>query len=317
MGGTRRWWPPRGLVLVVVAAGLGLSLAGVVVLRRDGPGRPPVPPPGGVQVLAAGDVASCDTKTDEKTARLLDQQSGTVLVLGDAAYDDGTAEEFRQCYAPTWGRHRHRSRPVPGNHDYGDDDAGDDRASGYFDYFGEAAGTKGEGWYSYDLGSWHLVALNSNCRKIGGCQAGSPQERWLRGDLAANAARCTLAYWHHPFVSSGRKHGGAPAMAPLWRALYEDGADVVLAGHEHHYERFAPLDAGGFPVPSGGIRQFVVGTGGGEELYKFDDPAPGSEVRDNDTYGVLRLTLLEGSYEWRFLPAGAKGASDQGRDSCR
>jgi hypothetical protein len=315
--GDRLTFPSRRRALVVVAVGLCVVLAGVVLLRRGGTGRPPPPPEGGVEVLAAGDVASCDTETDEQTARLLDQQPGTVLVLGDTAYDDGTAEEFRQCYAPTWGRHRHRSRPVPGNHDYGDDDAGDDRASGYFDYFGAAAGTEGEGWYSFDLGSWHLIALNSNCKKIGGCQAGSAQETWLRADLAANSARCTLAYWHHPFATSGKKHGGAEAMAPLWRALFEHGADVILSGHEHQYERFAPLDAYGRPAPAGGMRQFVVGTGGGEEFYKFDDPQPGSEFRDNDTYGVLRLSLLEGTYEWAFLPAGGKGASDHGRDSCR
>ncbi|MDQ3944282.1 MAG: metallophosphoesterase, partial [Actinomycetota bacterium] len=305
------------LAPALVAAAVGVILAGgVVVLRRDGDAPPPAPPPAGVEVLAAGDVASCETETDEKTARLLDGQPGTVLVLGDTVYDDGTAAEFRRCYAPTWGRHRHRSRPVPGNHDYGDDEGGDDRGSGYFGYFGKAAGTEGEGWYSYDLGSWHLVALNSNCRRIGGCQAGSAQERWLRADLAANTARCTLAYWHHPFVSSGRKHGGTPAMASLWRALFEHGADVVLSGHEHNYERFAPLDVEGRPASSAGMRQFVVGTGGGEKLYRFGAPKPGSEFRDDDTYGVLRLRLLDGAYEWRFLPAG-DGSSDHGRGSCR
>jgi hypothetical protein len=262
------------------------------------------------RVVAAGDVTGCDSTGDEQTAPLLEELGGTILVLGDAAYPSGTAEEFERCYGPTWGRFRERTRPAPGNHEYGTEGA-----SGYFGYFGSAAGRPGEGWYSFDLGPWHLVALNSNCGAVGGCGPASPQVRWLRDDLAASDARCTLAYWHHPRFSSGAVHGNDDEVDGLWRALDAADADVVLTGHDHEYERFGRLDADGRPGDNG-IRSFVVGTGG-RSHYAFGPPLPGSEVRNNDTFGVLSLELREGGYDWRFVPVAGAAFEDHGADDCR
>ena len=222
----------------------------------------------------------------------------------------GSPEEFARCYEPTWGRHKARTRPAVGNHEYGTPGA-----AGYFGYFGAAAGEAGKGWYSYDLGAWHVVALNTNCSQVGGCQAGSEQERWLRADLAANGARCTVAYMHHPRFSSGNVHGGSSAVDPLWRALEADGAELVLAGHDHHYERFAPQTASGALDVERGVRQFVVGTGG-RPLYAFGPPEPNSEVRDNTTWGVLHLRLRDDRYDWRFVGRPGSSFADSGTSSC-
>jgi hypothetical protein len=261
-------------------------------------------------VIAAGDIAACDSGGDEATAALLDELDGTVLALGDTVYEDGLTREFGHCYEPSWGRHRDRTRPVVGNHEYGT--AG---AAGYFDYFGEAAGTPGEGWYSFDLGTWHLIALNSNCEQIGGCDEGSPQVVWLADDLASSDADCTLAYWHHPRWSSGNEHGPVPATAHLWRTVHDAGVDLVLGGHDHVYERFVPMDAHGAPDPEGMV-QFVVGTGG-RSLYGFDAIRPTSAAHDNSTFGVLRLALGFGSYQWEFIPVAGGSYTDHGRASCR
>ena len=261
-------------------------------------------------LVAAGDIADCDVDGDEITARLLDSLPGTVAVLGDAAYERGSHEEFARCYEPTWGRHRGRTRPAVGNHEYGTPGA-----AGYFDYFGSAAGERGKGWYSYDVGAWHVIALNSNCAQAGGCQAGSEQERWLRSDLAAHPAKCTLAYMHHPRFSSGNLHGGSPGVEPLWRALHDYGAEVVLAGHDHDYERFAPQSPGGALDSKRGVRQFVVGTGG-RSLRRFGPPKPNSEARGNTALGVLHLRLRDGSYDWRFVAEPGKPFRDSGSDRC-
>jgi hypothetical protein len=261
-------------------------------------------------LLAAGDIADCSSSGDEATAALLDARpEGVVATLGDNAYPRGTAREFTDCYGPSWGRHRHRTRPAPGNHDYQTS-----RAAGYFAYFGAAAGEPPRGYYSYDLGSWHVVVLDSNCGGTS-CRAGGVQERWLRADLAANGAACTLAYWHHPRFSSGSTHGSDDAVAPLFEALYEAGADVVLAGHEHNYERFTPLDPSGAVDTSRGIRTFVVGTGG-RSHYRFGSPITGSEVRNSDTFGVLELALEPGRYRWEFLPEPGKTFTDSGTGTC-
>jgi 3',5'-cyclic AMP phosphodiesterase CpdA len=241
---------------------------------------------------------------------LLAAQPGTVLTLGDTVYDDGSTEQFTRCYLPSWGRFRDRTRPVPGNHDYQTAGAG-----GYHGFFGPRAGPPGTGWYSFDLGQWHLVALNSNCAAVGGCQPGSRQERWLRADLNAHPARCTLAFWHHPRFSSGTTHGSDPAVGGLWLALYQAGADVVLTGHEHNYERFAPLDPSGRVDPATGVREFVVGTGG-ESHYPLGSPLPGSQARDSGTFGVLRLQLRPLGYDWRFLPAQGGSFKDSGTGAC-
>jgi acid phosphatase type 7 len=282
------------------------------VLGGCAPERPPRPPSGEV-IVAAGDIATCNSKGDEATARLVGDIDGTVLTLGDNAYRDGSAQDFEECYDPSWGRYKDRTKPSPGNHDYYTEGA-----EGYFDYFGKAAGDPDEGYYSYDLGEWHLIALNSNCGEGEiRCGPGSAQVRWLEEDLAANEEkRCTLAYFHHSRFSSGVKHGSTAGVEPLWEALYEAGADVVLSAHEHNYERFAPQDPEGRADPQGGIREFVVGTGGSASLYPILDPLPNSEVHNDETYGVLKLTLNPKSYEWRFVPVEGETFTDSGSARC-
>jgi acid phosphatase type 7 len=260
-------------------------------------------------LLAAGDIASCDSPGDEATAALLDGLDGMIATLGDTAYGAGTPAEFGQCYEPSWGRHKGRTRPAPGNHDYGTPGA-----AAYFNYFGAAAGEADKGYYSYDLGDWHLVALNSNCAAVGGCHAGSPQEQWLRADLAAHPTPCALAYWHHPRFSSG-PHGGDVALEPIWQALYDAGADVVLVGHDHLYERFAPQDPRGVADSARGIRQFTVGTGG-RSHYSVVRNTANSEVANSDTFGVLRLTLRPADYDWEFVPVAGGSFTDSGSGSC-
>jgi 3',5'-cyclic AMP phosphodiesterase CpdA len=243
--------------LVVLAAcepaGLGYRPGAATGLH---PGPDPttttVPRATPARVLAAGDVADCRSPGDEATAAVLDRHGGTVLVLGDAVYESGSHQEFAECYQPTWGRHLHRTRAVPGNHEYHTPGA-----AGFFDYFGAAAGAPGSGWFSFDLGAWHVVGLNSNC-KVVSCAAGSAQHRWLVADLAASGAACTLAFMHHPRFSSG-PHGGTTAVAPLFTALHAAGADVVLAGHDHHYERTHPVDGITYVVSGGGCKTTRVG----------------------------------------------------------
>jgi 3',5'-cyclic AMP phosphodiesterase CpdA len=260
-------------------------------------------------LIAAGDIASCASTGDEETARLVDRMRGTVALLGDDAYESGSAEEFTRCYRPSWGRQKARTRPAPGNHDYLTPGA-----SGYFGYFGSAAGDPSKGYYSYKLGRWHVIALNSNC-SIVPCNAGSPQERWLRSDLSSHRARCTLAYWHHPRFSSGQ-HGDLPATADFWRDLEAAGADVVLSGHDHDYERFVPVDADGRRDPAHGITEFVVGTGG-KNHYRMTRPAPPtSAVRNDTTFGVLKLTLRANNYSWQFVPVAGATFTDTGSASC-
>jgi acid phosphatase type 7 len=264
-------------------------------------------PPAGdsVVVLAAGDIARCDGSGDEQTAAMLDTLRGVVLALGDNAYYSGTEAEYRDCYDPTWGRHRARTRPAPGNHEYGTPGA-----AGYFAYFGELAGPPGRGWYSFDLGAWHVVSLNSNVAM----SPGSEQERWLREDLAAHPSRCTLAFWHHPRFSSG-PHGAQHRVAPLWQALYEAGADVVLQGHDHGYERFSRMASDGRLDPARGIRSFVAG-GGGAELYPYVRAARGSQSRYNRGWSVLRLTLRADSYEWEVLTPDRTQPLEHGGEAC-
>lgn len=208
-------------------------------------------------LVGAGDIADCrDLSGAEATAKLLAQISGTVMAVGDLAYPDGSKENFG-CYDKTWGRVKARTRPAPGNHEFRSASA-----APYFDYFGAAAGDPKNGYYSYDLRAWHIVVLNSECGEVGGCEAGSREERWLRTDLAAHPAVCTLAYWHKPLFSSGSAHGNDPTLKPLFQALYDAGSDVVINGHNHDYERFAPQNPEGGADPARGIREFVVGTGG-------------------------------------------------------
>jgi len=264
------------------------------------------PPPAGDAVLVgAGDIASSNAN-DEATAVLLDSIPGTVYTTGDNVYDSGTATEFSTYYHPTWGRHKERTRPAPGNHDYQTSGA-----SGYFGYFGAAAGDPARGYYSYDLGAWHVVVINSNVAR----GAGSAQEQWLRADLATNARPCTVAYWHHPRFTSGSNHPPDTSLGPIVQALYDGNADLVLTGHNHNYERFAPMNASGQLDMVRGIRHFVVGTGG-RSHYGFGTPQPNSEVRNSTAYGVLKVTLHDASFDWRFVPIAGQSFTDSGSQSC-
>ena len=303
----RRWrWVPAALLVPPL---LTFGLPGADAQTATGTADP--------AVIAAGDISMCQTDGDEETARLIDSLPGTVLPLGDLAYQDGSKADFDNCYAPTWGRFKDRSRPVLGNHEYVQKGAGP-----YFDYWGEAAGDRTKGYYSFDLGSWHLIALNSNCSDAGGCSRGSPMEQWLRADLAAHPSQCILAFWHHPrfFTPSrqpttSRLEAVDKKMQPFWVALYEAGADVVLNGHRHIYERFARQNPDAQADPNG-IRQFVVGTGGGPHDRFVGSVAANSEVRQAETYGVLHLTLRVDGYDWRFVPIAGETFADSGSDTC-
>lgn len=274
------------------------------------PHQSPAPAPDPV-IVAAGDVSNCSNQEKFLTGYLVDGIDGTVLVLGDGNNAGGLLEEYRDCYDPAWGRAKARTRPVPGNHDYAQGNA-----SGYFTYFGDAATplepgcTRDcKGYYSYDLGSWHIVALNSEIP----AEAGSAQEQWLRADLAAHPAVCTLAYWHKPRFSS--QYPGINGGVDLYQALYEYGADVVLTGHAHGYERFGLQDTTGQADPGRGIRQFVVATGGAP-LRDFKFIQPNSEARDAETYGVLKMTLRPTGYDWEFVPIPGKTFTDSGSGEC-
>ncbi len=275
------------------------------------PSPTPTPTPGGgasATLLAAGDIASCSSSGDEATAALLDSRPGTIAALGDLAYESGTASEFAQCYHPSWGRHKGRTRPAVGNHEYLTSGA-----SGYFNYFGAAAGDPSKGYYSYNLGAWHIVVLNSNCSKVGGCEAGSAQEKWLRADLAANPTACTLAYWHHPRFSFGA-YSNDTRMLALWQVLDDAGAEIVLSGHDHNYQRYAPLDPSG-NRDANGIRAFVVGTGG-KSLTSLRTPPSTVEASNSSTNGILQLTLKPNGYDWVFVPVAGKTFTDSGSTAC-
>jgi len=261
-------------------------------------------------LIGAGDIADCAALGPAaKTAHLIERVEGTVFTLGDNAYGSGTPRQYDECYGPTWGRFKARTRPVVGNHEYLTA-----CATGYFGYFGAAGGDPTRGYYSYDLGRWHVVVINSNCGEIDGCQTGSPQEQWLRQDLASHPAPCTVAMWHNPRYSSG-EHGDDPSMRDIWQALYDANADVVLSGHDHDYQRFAPQDADGKADPVRGVRQFVAGTGG-RNLYEWEHKDSNSEVKDNETFGVLKITLHDGGYDWEFVPVEGQTFTDRGSAKC-
>jgi acid phosphatase type 7 len=293
-----------GLAMVIAIGALSCAEAPALI----GPGGNEPPPgndPGGSAILVgAGDIARCSTPGAAVTAALLDGIAGTVFAAGDNAYENGTAAEYTSCYEPTWGRHKVRTRPTPGNHEYNTPGA-----TPYYAYFGESAGPAGRGYYSYDLGAWHAISLNSNVA----ADAASAQMQWLRADLAANETKCAVAYWHHPVFSSG-DHGNNPKMAEIWRVLDSAGVDVVLVGHDHNYERFAPQTYQGVADPNG-IRSFVVGTGG-TAFRSFSTIRANSEVRDTGTWGVLKLTLRPTSYSWEFVHEPGKTFTDTGLAAC-
>lgn len=258
-------------------------------------------------LIGAGDVASCGMRQDEETARILDTIPGVVFTAGDNVYPSGSAEQFARCYTPTWGRHLWRTFPSPGNHDYKTR-----RARPYFDYFGARAGERGRGWYSYDIGAWHVIMINS----VVDVSRDSPQLTWLARDLAATRDRkCTVAVMHSPRYSEG-PHGSSVWMQPLWHALYEGGVDIVIAGHDHQYERFAPMNASGKADPARGMREFVVGTGG-RNLYRVERRIATSEAQIDDQHGVLRLELGDGRYRWAFITAPSGVVRDSGEGRCR
>jgi len=316
---------PRLAALTAVACLLSLSSCGRKT--HGGPSSSPAPSasstpspgPGAYAFVGAGDIASNATDA-ERTAKLLDAEvardpAAVVFTTGDNAYPDGTAANLAAYYAPTWGRHRARTRPTPGNHDYHVAGAAD-----YLDYFCASPsacsfpGGSQRLYYSYDVGNWHVVALDSEAD----IAAGSAQLRWLQADLAAQTRRCILAYWHRPLFSSGTTHGGSVAVKPFWDALHAAQADVVLAGHEHNYERFAKQDPTGAADPRG-IRQLVVGNGGASTTsYAFGAPRANSEVRYGgaNAWGILRLTLRDGSYDWEFLPVQGGSFTDSGTGTC-
>jgi acid phosphatase type 7 len=291
-------WILSAVALIALSSGYANSAAGISAMDDA------------AVLVGAGDIADCrDLSGAEATAKLLDHVSGTVMAGGDLAYPDGTKENF-SCYEKTWGRVKSRTRPAPGNHEFHSPGA-----TPYFEYFGAAAGDPKTGYYSYELGKWHVIVLNSECLDVGGCEAGSPQDKWLRADLAQHPAACTLAYWHKPLFSSGSAHGNDLEMKPLWQALYDANAEIVVNGHDHNYERFAPQAPDGSADPARGIREFVAGTGG-KNLRPMGPPVLNSEVRSAEAFGVLKLTLRTNGYDWQFIPQAGRSFADSGSANC-
>lgn len=313
-----------GLVAVAVTAAVvavpATGRAHDTVLDSRPVAQTEVPPAGGGAVVAAvGDlVCGPGSRTSASECRqrqvsdlvVEDPAVAALLALGDLQYNNGQLANFQRFYEPSYGRVKAITRPVPGNHEYRTPGA-----AGYFGYFGAAAGDPAEGWYSFDLGDWHLVALNSNCEQVS-CAAGSAQAQWLRADLATTSHRCVLAYWHQPRWASGIAPGDSPEVAPFWRLLQQHRAEVVLAGHAHNYERFAPQRPDG-TAAANGIRQFVVGTGGRSvgPRYGFNAPRPNSQMRIAHVFGLLRLTLSANAYRWAFVDERGR-VRDSGTSSC-
>lgn len=291
-----------------VGLALGAATALLPMCACGGPSVGPSPGPGpgtSIAVLAgAGDIGMCGSLAPEATAQLLDGIPGTVFTAGDNAYYQGTERQYLECYDPSWGRHLGRTRPAPGNHEY--ESPG---AAPYFRYFGASAGLPGLGYYSFNIGEWHVVSLNSNIPMA----PGSAQQAWLRDDLSANRVACVAAIWHHPLFSAG-PNGPNGEVRELWRTLYEAGADVIINGHDHLYERFAPQAPDGAADARHGIRQFIAGTGGAE-LGGMTRPQPNLEFFVS-SFGVLKLTLRPGAYDWAFI-AATGFTSDSGSDVCR
>jgi acid phosphatase type 7 len=307
-----------GRVFLAVVAAVSLGSCGSP--GPTGPTPDPTPPPRANPIItAAGDI-SCAPGTQAacrqmQTADVIGHIApNLVLALGDNQYDNGEMENYLASYQPSWGRFKSFTRPAPGNHEYQSPGA-----RGYFDYFnglGRPTGVAGErtkGYYSYDLGAWHFVVLNSNCRDVG-CEAGSEQDIWLRQDLASSDSHCTLAYFHHPLFASG-PNGNQPQMRALWQDLYDANVDVVLSGHDHIYERFTPQTPQGVADSSRGIREFVVGTGG-HDLTRIVSVQRNSEVRSNQAFGVLKMELRGDGYDWEFRPIVGSDFTDEGTGTC-
>jgi hypothetical protein len=312
----------RAIVAVVVVLAILLGVGGTALAVWLGyvplPAHTPpanitpanTPTDGGVYFVGAGDIAECGLPGDGLTADLLARFPGaTFFTAGDNAYQTGAPRQFQNCFNSTWGRYKDRIHPAPGNHDWATTGA-----QGYFGYFGAAAGQPGQGWYSFDLNGWHIVVLDSECRPVKGCQAGSPQETWLKADLAAHPALCSLAIWHHPLFSSG-PHGNNTFTQAFWKDLYAAGAELVITGHDHDYERFDLQDANGNLDTAHGLREFVVGTGGALEVNLPGNPDANSQKFISGVFGVLALTLYPDRYTWEFVPAGGS-QGDAGSGVC-
>lgn len=347
------WWPGEGQfvvnvdrrwrVVAVVVAAFGVVLMAGMAVQRGHVGtkgfgvayaeEEPLPPAGMVigprpvavtvreaasskplvTVLAAGDIASCDGTGDEQTAAIVAVNPDVpVLTLGDHAYVDGTAAEFRDCFDPSWGPFKDRLRPVPGNHEYHSSNA-----DPYFAYFGPTAGPSdnpaSRGYYSFDLGAWHIVALNSE-QDIG---ASGAQLAWLRADLAATDKRCVLAYWHRPRFVADDEYSDIADVAPFWSELYAAGAEIVLNGHSHTYQRYELMSPSGDADPTGGIREFVVGTGGRSAHSLRPDGRREAEFSGPGFFGVLKLRLSDTGYDWSFLPVAGQTYTDSGSGVCK
>ncbi|MEX0594539.1 MAG: metallophosphoesterase [Patescibacteria group bacterium] len=260
------------------------------------------------QILAVGDIGNCQSTNDDQVADLAKTFDGKILTLGDTVYKDGTVKEFSQCFNPSWQTLKSRIYPSPGNHDYHTQDA-----TGYFNYFGAIAAPD-TGYYAIEYGGWLLMSLNSNCQDVD-CGANSAQVTWLKDQLSATSTTCQLAFFHHPRFSSGAVHGNNQDIDSIWRALVDGGVDIALAGHEHLYERFGKLNVDGQPSMAG-VREFIVGTGG-KSHYRFAKIQPGSEFRDNQHFGLLKISLGESTYGWEFIATGSNKIIDFGNDSCR
>jgi acid phosphatase type 7 len=298
-----------------------IALIASVVIAGASP-RPSPPPT--ITVAAVGDIVcdphprlgpdvekllgGCASAETLKLVATLHPQA--ILALGDEQYENGTLDAFKQAYAPTWGRYKKITHPTPGNHEY----YSSPQADGYFQYFGAAAGPRPQGYYSFNLGAWHIISLNANCQSIGGCGPGSPEEQWLRADLHSNRSACTLAFWHQPRFSSGT-HGNDTQYATFWDDLYAAHTDMVLNGHDHDYERFAPQTPLAQSDPERGITEFVVGTGGRSHSI-FLRVRANSQVRAGGTFGILTLTLQPRGFIWRFMPIAGYSFSDRGAQSC-
>jgi hypothetical protein len=309
-------------LLLVLGLGSILGCATITPLATTPPGStgPSASIPSGPDpvIAAAGDIA-CDPSVDSgaparcdqaaTAAQVLALKPDAVIALGDQQYETNTAAAYVSVFDKSWGQFKDLIHPTIGNHEYLTHDA-----TGYFGYFGGAAGDPTKGYYSWNLGAWHMIALNSECSHVGGCRSGSAQETWLQADLAANPTACTLVTWHEPRWSSG-EHGNATQMDAIWRDLVDAHVDVVLTGHNHDYERFPALDASGNPNPSG-VQEFVVGTGG-KNHYPFKAPAIAGEIRDDTSFGILKMTLHQTGYDWQFLPAPGYRFTDSGSMACR
>ena len=311
-----------GFVLILLLAAVVLTLAPAQTNAPE-PAPAQTTPTQDVTIAAAGDIAcspDSDPNFDQGAGTVNNCQEGAtsdlilsknvnaVLALGDLQYSTGRLAAFENSYDPSWGRFKAITHPAIGNHDYKQS-----HGAGYYEYFGTAAGDRNKGYYSFDLGAWHLIALNSNCDQVGGCDSRSPQFEWLVQDLKDHPAACTLAYWHHPRFSSGQ-HGSNATYQDFWKALYKANADLVLVGHDHEFERFAPQTPAGKADAVRGVREFVVGTGG-ESHYQMKALQSNSEKFIPDTFGALLLTLHANSYDWQFENTNGQ-TLDSGQTNC-